>query len=221
MTGMTNQRVPRITTERLLLREWQAGDRASFARLNADPRVTEHLGDELDTDESDALVDGFVARWGSDGYGVWAVERLDDSAFLGFAGLNSASFEAPFTPAVEIEWRLAHEAWGHGYATESAQAALRFGFETCEFEEIVFFTVAANKRSRAVMERMGMSRDPRDDFDHPGLPVGHRLRRHVLYRLSRTTWQGQRGGANPIPIVARASATVLEPGSGEDDGDHV
>jgi len=218
---MTLQPVPSITTERLLLREWRPGDRAPFARLNADPRVTEHLGNELDTDESDALVDGFVARWASDGYGVWAVERLEDGAFLGFTGLNSASFEAPFTPAVEIEWRLGHKAWGHGYATEAARAALRFGFETLGLEEVVAFTVPANQRSRAVMERLGMTCDPRDDFHHPGLPTGHRLRRHVLYRLSRRAWQSQRGGVNPIPIVASASAIVLEPGSGEDDGDHV
>jgi RimJ/RimL family protein N-acetyltransferase len=186
---MRIEAVPRITTERLLLREWQYRDREPFARLNADARVAEHLGPQLSRHESDALVDALIARWAADGYGVWAVERLEDGAFLGFAGLNAPSFEAHFTPAVEVEWRLAPEAWGHGYATESARAALRFGFETRGLDEIVSFTVPANTRSRAVMERLGMTRDPSDDFDHPGLPAGHPLRRHVLYRVTTETWR--------------------------------
>jgi RimJ/RimL family protein N-acetyltransferase len=181
--------VPRITTERLLLREWQPRDREPFARLNADARVAEHLGAPLARDESDALLDGFVARWATDGYGVWAIERLEGGAFLGFTGLNAVAFEAHFTPAVEIEWRLAPDAWGHGYATESAGAVLRFGFETRSLDEIVSFTVPANARSRAVMERLGMTHDPRDDFDHPGLSACNPLRRHVLYRLTRESWR--------------------------------
>jgi RimJ/RimL family protein N-acetyltransferase len=185
---VTGQRIPRITTARLLLREWQPQDRAPFARLNADPRVAEHLGNLLDRAESDALLDQFVARWAVDGYGVWAVERLDDGAFLGFTGLSPVLFNAPFAPATEIEWRLVPEAWGRGYATESARAALQFGFESRGLEDVVSFTVPANVRSRAVMERLGMTRDPSDDFDHPGLPPGHKLRRHVLYRLSREGW---------------------------------
>jgi RimJ/RimL family protein N-acetyltransferase len=185
---VTGQLIPRISTERLLLREWQRQDRAPFARMNADPRVAEHVGSPLDRAESEALVDQFVDRWAADGCGVWAVERLEDGAFLGFTGLSPVLFEAPFTPATEIEWRFAPEAWGHGHATESARAALRFGFESRGLDEIVSFTVPANARSRAVMERLGMTRDPRDDFDHPGLPPGHRLRRHVLYRLSREGW---------------------------------
>jgi RimJ/RimL family protein N-acetyltransferase len=186
------QLTPRITTERLLLREWQPQDRAPFARMNADPRVAEHLGTPLESVESDALLDQFVARWAADGYGVWAVARLEDGAFIGFTGLSPVLFEAPFTPATEIEWRFVPEGWGHGYATESARAALRFGFESRGLEEIVSFTVPANARSRAVMERLGMTRDPSDDFDHPGLPAGHRLRRHVLYRVSREVWAAAR-----------------------------
>ena len=185
---MTGQLIPRIATERLLLREWQPADRAPFARTNADLRVAEHLGAALDSAESDALFDQFVARWAADGYGVWAVERLEDGAFIGFTGLSPVLFEAPFTPATEIEWRFAPEAWGHGYATESARAALRFGFESRGLEEIVSFTVPTNARSRAVMERLGMARNPADDFDHPRLPAGHQLQRHVLYRLSRDRW---------------------------------
>jgi ribosomal-protein-alanine N-acetyltransferase len=103
--------------------------------------------------------------------------------FVGFTGLAVTEFEAHFTPAVEVGWRLARSAWGNGYATEAARAALSFGFEEAGLNEVVSFTAPANRRSRAVMERIGMSRDPRDDFDHPGLPGGHPLRPHVLYRV--------------------------------------
>ena len=132
---------------------------------------------------------GSSRHWTEDGVGQWAVERREDGAFIGFTGLALQAFEAPFTPAVEVGWRLAAAAWGHGYATEAARAALRFGFVTRSLEEIVSFTVPANVRSRAVMERIGMTRDPADDFDHPRLPVGSPLRRHVLYRLSRASWR--------------------------------
>jgi ribosomal-protein-alanine N-acetyltransferase len=148
----------------------------------------EHFSRPLDRTGSDALVDRIVDRWAADGHGLWAVERLDDAAFLGFVGLAAPSFEAAFTPCVEVGWRLAAFAWGHGYATEAARAALRFGFEVLGLAEIVSFTVPANVRSRAVMERLGMTRDPADDFDHPNLPEGHRQRRQVLYRLRRSDW---------------------------------
>ncbi len=171
---------------RLLLRGWRAGDRAPFAALNADPRVMEHFPHTLDRAGSDDLVDRFEAGWRANGFGQWAIERIEDGQFLGFAGLSRPSFEAHFTPAVEVGWRLARAAWGHGYATEAAIAAVGFGFETLGLDEIVSFTVPGNVRSRAVMERLGMTRDPSDDFDHPRLPEGHALRRHVLYRLRRT-----------------------------------
>jgi RimJ/RimL family protein N-acetyltransferase len=185
--------VPRLRTERLLLREWLAEDRAPFARLNADPRVTEFLTRPLDREESDALVGRIDRHWADDGFGLWAVERLDDGAFLGFTGLSAPAFVAAFTPAVEVGWRFAAEAWGHGYATEAARAAVAFGFETLGLDEIVSFTVPWNGRSQAVMERLGMTRDPADDFDHPNLPDGHRHRRHVLYRLPRARWEAARG----------------------------
>jgi len=181
--------IPRLETARLLLREWRDGDRAPFAEMNADPRVMEHFPSRLTTSESDAFIDRMIERWAADGFGLWAVERLADERLLGFAGLAAPTFEAHFTPAVEIGWRLAIEAWGLGYATEAAQMALRFGFEVVVgLAEIVSFTVPANTRSRAVMERLGMTHDPADDFDHPRLPEGHRLRRHVLYRLGRERW---------------------------------
>jgi RimJ/RimL family protein N-acetyltransferase len=226
--------VPRLDTERLVLREWRDEDREPFARLNADPRVTEFLPRALDRAESDALVDRIVAHWSDDGIGLWAVEVRQDGTFVGFTGLSLPGFDAPFMPAVEVGWRLAPEAWGRGYATEAARAALAFGFEARVLGEIVSFTVPANVRSRSVMERLGMTRDPADDFDHPRLPPGSPLRRHVLYRLSRAAWLAtweatrlasendpQRGGANPIPSVDSAAAICGEPGSGEVDGAHV
>jgi RimJ/RimL family protein N-acetyltransferase len=182
-------RIPRIRTERLLLRDWRDADRAPFATMNADPAVMEHFPGTLDRAASDEQVDRILAHWAAQGFGLWALERLEDGAFLGFTGLYRPKFEAHFTPAVEVGWRLARDAWGRGYATEAARAALRFGFEAVGLEAIVSFTVPAHVRSRAVMERLGMHRDPADDFDHPRLPLGHPLRRHVLYRLSRVEWQ--------------------------------
>jgi RimJ/RimL family protein N-acetyltransferase len=185
--------VPSAQTERLLLRGWQEADLEPFAAMNADPRVTEFLSTQLSREESDALVDRFVNEWADDGFGLWAIERLEDGVLLGFTGLARPRFEAHFTPAVEVGWRLAAGAWGHGYATEAADAAVRYGFKVIGLDEIVSFTVPANVRSRAVMERIGMSHDPADDFDHPRLPKGHRLRRHVLYRLSRDAWRARVG----------------------------
>jgi ribosomal-protein-alanine N-acetyltransferase len=180
--------IPRLETGRLLLREWLDGDREPFAEMNADPRVMEQFANRLTTSESDAFIDRMIERWAADGFGLWAVERRTDGRFLGFTGLAAPTFEAHFTPAVEIGWRFAVDAWGHGYATEAARAALRFGFEDLDLPEIVSFTTVANARSRAVMERLGMSNDPADDFDHPRLPVGHPIRPHVLYRLARKRW---------------------------------
>jgi ribosomal-protein-alanine N-acetyltransferase len=119
------------------------------------------------------------------GFGVWAVEAPGVAPFVGFLGLQRVGFEAPFTPAVEIGWRLAPAFWGKGYATEGAKAALRLGFEDLNLDQIVSFTVPSNKASWAVMERIGMTRDAHGDFDHPRLPEGHPLRRHILYRLKR------------------------------------
>lgn len=160
--------------------------------MNADPAVAEFLGRALDRTESDALADRIEAHWVREGFGLWAVERLDAGQFIGFAGLARPRFEAHFTPAVEVGWRLARAAWGHGFATEAGRAALEFGFVTVGLDEIVSFTAVANERSRAVMARLGMSRDPRGDFDHPRLEPGHPLRRHVLYRLRRTEWEASR-----------------------------
>jgi ribosomal-protein-alanine N-acetyltransferase len=182
-----------MRTARLVLRAWRDDDRAPFAALNADPEVMAHFPSTLSRAASDRLVDAIVEAWQTNDIGLWAVEVADADRFVGFVGLSRPSFEAHFTPAVEVGWRLAREAWGHGYATEAARAAVAFGFDRVGLHEIVSFTVPGNERSRRVMERLGMAHDPADDFDHPKLPDGHPLRRHVLYRLPRAGWAGQRG----------------------------
>jgi RimJ/RimL family protein N-acetyltransferase len=174
-----------LRTERLLLRAWRPSDLEAFAELNADPEVMEHFPAPLDRAESDAAARRIDAHFAVHGFGLWAVEAPGIAEFAGFVGLAVPSFEAAFTPCVEVGWRLARRHWGRGYATEGARAALAFGFERRGLEEIVSFTAAPNLRSRRVMERLGMSRSAADDFDHPRLPEGHPLRRHVLYRLSR------------------------------------
>jgi RimJ/RimL family protein N-acetyltransferase len=145
----------------------------------------EHFPATLSREESDALVSGIEARFAEREFGLWAVEVVGVTSFAGFVGLTVPRFSAPFTPCVEVGWRLAAEHWGHGYATEGGRAALTFGFDVLGLSEIVAFTVPENVRSRRVMEKLGMTRDPNDDFDHPVLPAGHRLSRHVLYRIAR------------------------------------
>ena len=174
-----------LRTERLILRSWRPADREPFAALNADAAVMEHFPSPLGREESDAFADRIGAQLNERGWGLWAVQVDGGADFIGFVGLHEASFDAPFTPAVEVGWRLDRAHWGRGYATEAARAAVAFGFGELGLDEIVSFTVPANRRSRAVMERLGMRRDPADDFDHPGIPAGHPLRRHVLYRLRR------------------------------------
>lgn len=169
-----------IQTTRLLLRRWREADRSPFAALNADTRVMEHFPSVLTRAESDALVDRIEAHFERHGFGLWAVEVPGQEPFTGFVGLAVPSFNAHFTPCVEIGWRLAVDWWGRGYATEAARAVLTIGFGPLALREIVSMTVPENERSRRVMERLGMARDPADDFDHPSLPD---RRRHVLYRL--------------------------------------
>jgi RimJ/RimL family protein N-acetyltransferase len=171
-----------LRTERLLLRRWLPSDRESFARLNADPRVAEFLPGPLTPGESDTVADRIEAHFERHGFGLWAIEIPGITPFAGFIGLSVPRFEAPFTPCIEIGWRLDADHWGRGYATEGARAALDFGFRWLTVDEIVSFTVPANVRSRRVMEKIGMSHSAEDDFDHPLLPQGHSLRRHVLYR---------------------------------------
>jgi RimJ/RimL family protein N-acetyltransferase len=153
--------------------------------MNADPRVTEFLPTPLSREESDAFVARAEAHFEQHGFGLWAVEIPGVTPFAGFVGLSTPRFTAHFTPSVEVGWRLSPEHWGSGYATEGARAVIEFGFDVIGLHEIVSITVPANARSRRVMEKIGMKRDPADDFDHPLLPEGHPLRRHVLYRKTR------------------------------------
>ncbi len=156
--------------------------------MNADREVMEHFPEVLSRGASDALVDHIEAHFAEHGFGAWAIEVQDGESFIGFVGLHHVGFEAHFTPAVEIAWRLARPAWGHGYAIEAAREACRVAFAELRLPELVSFTVPRNMRSRAVMQRLGMSHDPLDDFDHPQLAEGHALRRHVLTRLSAAGW---------------------------------
>lgn len=188
---------PELRTARLLLRRWRDADRAPFAALNADPEVMAHFPELLTRSASDWMVDRIEAAFDRDGYGLWAVEVTETGRFIGFTGMNEVGFTAHFTPAVEVGWRLARAAWGHGYATEAARAALSYGFDEVGLVEVVSFTAVTNLRSQAVMRRLGMTHDPADDFDHPQLPDGHRLRRHLLYRLRSPI------GSQASPITAR------------------
>lgn len=183
-----------METPRLVLRRWLPEDREPYARLNADPRVTEFLPAPSTREESDSQIDRFERHFEQHGFGVWAVERKEEPGCIGYIGLLTVTMAVPFAPAVEIGWRLAAEQWGHGLASEGAREVVRYGFESLGLEEIVSFTVPANRRSRRVMEKLGFHRDPKDDFDHPRLPEGHRLRRHVLYRLRRAEWEAGRAG---------------------------
>ena len=174
-----------LETERLLLRRWQPEDRVPFAALNGDPEVMQHFPRPLSRPDSDAMIERIEATFDAHGFGLFAVEECGSGAFIGFVGLWPTGFDAHFTPAVEVGWRLARHAWGSGYATEAARAAVTDGFARLGLAEIVSFTAVVNERSQRVMAKIGMTHDPTDDFDHPSLPVGHRLERHVLYRLRR------------------------------------
>ncbi len=174
-----------IETERLILRPWREADRAPFAALNADPEVMEHFPAVLTREESDAAVDRQVAALAAHGSAFLALERREDGAFLGFVGVKPIAADLPFGGDPEIGWRLARHAWGRGYASEAAQAALAHAFAR-EAKRVVSFTATANARSQAVMARIGLQRRPELDFDHPALPRGHRLERHVTYALDRS-----------------------------------
>jgi RimJ/RimL family protein N-acetyltransferase len=179
-----------IRTDRLLLRRWRDDDRAPFAAMNADAAVVEHLQGPMSSDASDAFVDRIETGWSERGWSLWAVEVPGVAPFIGYVGLWPADFVTG-APMVEVGWRLARPHWGHGYATEAAREALRFGFADIGLEEIVSFTVPQNGKSIRVMERIGLIRDPAGDFDHPRVdPIAHpHLVAHVFYRLSRDRWR--------------------------------
>ncbi|GAA2871062.1 GNAT family N-acetyltransferase [Nonomuraea rubra] len=174
-----------METERLIMRRWREEDRAPFAAMNADPEVMEHFPARLTRVESDELIDRIEEQFDRLGYSLWALEVRESGEFIGFTGLALQTFEAPFLPAVEIGWRLARPAWGHGYAIEAARRAARYAFEEAGLDGLISMTAERNLRSQAVMRRLGMTRDPAEDFDHPRVPKASPLRRHVLYRLTR------------------------------------
>jgi len=177
-----------LRTERLILRRWRYSDREPYARLNADARVTEFFPRPLSPAESDALIDRIEKHFRLHGFGRCAAELARDGCLIGSIGITVPSFTAPFTPCIEIGWRLLPEHWGIGLATEGAGEVVRYAFEVLRLESLVAYTVPANVRSLRVIEKLGMARDPAGDFDHPNIPDGHPLRRHVLYRLRRSDW---------------------------------
>ncbi len=173
-----------LTTPRLILRRWRDEDRLPFQAINADARVMEFFPALATPEETDQMIERIEQHFDRYGCGLFAAELIETKAFIGFVGLNVPGFDAPFMPAVEIGWRLAFEHWGRGLATEGAQAVVRHAFETLRLPGLVSFTSTGNLRSRRVMEKIGMTHDPADDFDHPRLSEGHPLRRHLLYRLA-------------------------------------
>ncbi|MBV8530513.1 MAG: GNAT family N-acetyltransferase [Candidatus Eremiobacteraeota bacterium] len=177
--------VPTIETSRLILRDWRDGDVEAWVQMNLDPRVTEFLRREYPRELSEAQAVAMRRALAENGYGWWAVEIRGGAPFAGVIALQAVPFQAPFTPANEIGWRFSFDHWGRGYATEGARAALRFAFAELGWNEVVAFTAASNQRSRRVMERLGMTHDPADDFDHPKIELGNPLHRHVLYRIRK------------------------------------
>lgn len=182
-----------LQSARVRLRPWRPEDRAPFAAINADPLAMQHFPAPLPRPDSDSLADRIEAHFARYGFGPWALEIPGVSEFAGCVGLLNVSFQAHFTPAVEIAWRMAPALWGKGYATEAAACAIRYGFRTLALQEIVSFAVPANLRSIAVMQRLGMHSDIREDFPHPLLPPQHPLRQHRLYRLRREQWMEREG----------------------------
>jgi len=179
--------MPVLTTDRLVLRRWKQADRAPFARMNHDPAVMRFMPAALSAQESDRLIERIEAHFEEHGFGLWAAELRENAEFIGYIGLLIPRFEAAFTPCVEIGWRLAAAYWNRGLATEGARAVVRHAFDVVRLQALVSFTAPANAPSRRVMEKLGMTHDPAEDFDHPMLPAGHPLRQHVLYRLGRFT----------------------------------
>ena len=186
-----------LQTTRLILRPWQDADRHPFAAMSADPDVMRHLNKLPTRDAADTWIDWQIAHQAQHGFCFWAVAARPSGTFLGSVGLSGVSYPSPFTPAVQVGWRLARHAWGQGYASEAAEEALRFGFGHLGMAGLVANTVADNAASQRVMRTLGMIHDPADDFDHPRLPADDPLRRQILYRLSRKMWQAR---SKPAPI---------------------
>jgi len=182
--------IPSLTTPRLLLRPWRKEDLEPFAAMNADPEVMRFFFSPRTRAESAAQLSAAMEALARRGWGIWAVERPGVAPFIGFIGLHEPTFQAPFTPCVEIAWRLVRDAWGQGFAPEGARAVLLHAFDQVGLAEVVAFTPRINRPSIRVMEKVGMVRDPQGDFQHPDGPAEHPLSWHVLYRARARDWTG-------------------------------
>ena len=173
-----------LRTRRTLLRDWRDSDLPAWVEMNADPEVRRWFSSISTADEALAEAGRVRSQIAQRGWGMWALEIPGVLPFAGFVGLHVPTYEAPFMPAVELGWRLPRVAWGQGWASEAAAAAAAFAFEVLQLDALVACTVPGNAPSRRVMQRLGMSHDPADDFDHPRVPSDHPFHRHVLYRLT-------------------------------------
>jgi RimJ/RimL family protein N-acetyltransferase len=180
-----------LRTRRLVLRRWRESDLLPFIKINADPRVMEFMLGTMTEEETRQSVEHMKKHFDAHGFGRWAVEIADTEKFIGFVGISIPSYTLPFSPCVEVAWRICSEEWGKGYAPEAANEAMRDGFERVGLQEIVSFTTLTNLKSRRVMEKLGMRYCPAEDFDHPTVPKSHSLLRHVLYRMSKADWPPQ------------------------------
>lgn len=183
--------LPIVRTQRLILRPWRETDLEPFAKLNADPKVMEFYPSVMTRDNSDALAMKFQREFKGRGYGFWAIEVPGIADFIGYVGLNYWNLDMPFAPCVDVGWRLDSSFWGHGYATEGAEASLHFGFKMLKLFEIVAMATINNTRSKRVMERLGMTTDSAENFEHPKVPKGDPLSWRVLYRLSEKDWSSK------------------------------
>lgn len=181
--------IKQLESARLVLRQWRDDDLGEFAAMSSDPQVMRYFPAPLTRLEAAALIGRIRGHFNEYGFGLWALERKDSGAFIGMTGLAQVNFDAHFTPAVEIVWRLARRHWGQGYASEAAWTCLRCAFAQLRLEQVVSFTAQSNLPSQKVMEAIGMLPDPAGNFDHPRLPKGHPLRPHVLYRIDRAHWE--------------------------------
>ncbi|WP_417791803.1 GNAT family N-acetyltransferase [Stutzerimonas xanthomarina] len=177
-----------LETPRLRLRAWRDSDLDSLAELCADPLVMRYFPELLSRDDCAAAMARCRLHFARFGFGFWALELKSDERFVGLAGLSWSSLQLPFCPVVEIGWRLGHEFWGQGFAREAAEASLACGFDRLQLPEVVAYTAALNDRSQALMETLGMQRQPAGDFDHPNIAEGHPVRPQVLYRMTEKNW---------------------------------
>lgn len=180
-----------LETERLILRHWQESDFKPFCEITSDPEVRRYYPSTLNVDETRALIARINTHFDREGFGLFAVVLKSTGEFIGYTGLQKPTIQARFMPCVEIGWQIARKHWGNGYAPEAATKCLEDGFMRIGLDEIVSFTTVSNDKSIRVMEKLGMTRNPKDDYSHPLLPEGHPLKPHVLFRLSKATWTSQ------------------------------